>query len=512
MSHKNVSRERRRDDMTLHELLETVVQRGLLTPARIPPMRTAVKQYAAILGVAAAHCPPDLYHLPPKALTTLINRQAPATLGPAALRNVKNNLRWLLRQGETLHLISPLEMPLQSWQEVRRVGKHWVPNRGEQPRRQPTYRLSPLPPGLAAEFEAFSAWSTALYRPDRPARVHKRPVTLLRYGKAVSAIAGFAHRVEGMPLETLTLQTVTEPALVRRFTAWWIARRGKVTHTIHMMLRDLQTLAHYWLKDESRAKTLHAIKENLPPAETVHQKEARWVSLAALEAAGLSQYPLNARRLQDSQRMAKLARRLTRQPSPLTPRSDNYRRIASRVSQCLMLRFLVRIPLRQRNLREMQLDRHLRRLPNGTWELTFTGHDLKVGWRHGREHHVTYPFPQDLQPLLEEWLTIWRPLLLNDADVRHVFLTMNGQPHSEWSCRYAILTTTWKFAGVAVNPHMIRDIYATEYIKATRDVAGAAYMLGNTVQIVMKHYAHLLDADAGQRATQWLHAKLHPDA
>jgi hypothetical protein len=63
---------------------------------------------------------------------------------------------------------------------------------------------------------------------------------------------------------------------------------------------------------------------------------------------------------------------------------------------------------------------------------------------------------------------------------------------------------TYKFTDVAVNPHMMRDIWATEYIKATRDIAGAAYILGNTVEVVLKHYAHLLDADAEARASQWL--------
>ena len=71
---------------------------------------------------------------------------------------------------------------------------------------------------------------------------------------------------------------------------------------------------------------------------------------------------------------------------------------------------------------------------------------------------------------------------------------------------------TWKFSGVPVNPHMIRDIWATEYIKSTRDIIGAAYMLGDTVETVLKYYAHLLDADAEERAVQWLTTRLQPQA
>jgi hypothetical protein len=71
---------------------------------------------------------------------------------------------------------------------------------------------------------------------------------------------------------------------------------------------------------------------------------------------------------------------------------------------------------------------------------------------------------------------------------------------------------TWKFSGVPVNPHMICDIWATEYTKSTRDIIGAAYMLGNTVEMVLKYYAHLLDADAEERAVQWLTTRLPPQA
>ena len=33
-------------------------------------------------------------------------------------------------------------------------------------------------------------------------------------------------------------------------------------------------------------------------------------------------------------------------------------------------------------------------------------------------------------------------------------------------------------------------------------------MLGDTVPIVLKHYAHLLDAEAGRQATNWLESQL----
>jgi hypothetical protein len=497
--------------MTLHELLDTVIQHGDLTPARIPPMRTAVKQYAAMLGMDAAHCPPKLYHRAPAQLASLIDTKAPSTLGTHTIRNLKNNLRFLLRKGIDLGFIAPLTDPLQGWRGTHRIDNRWnARRRAEYPLTPRTpYTLHPLPAHLATEVQAFDTWSTATYLSDRPRQIKKRASTMTAYLETIEGIAGFAHHVQGIPAEALTLQALTEPELVKSFLAWWIARQGKVTRTAYLKLGHLKILTKYWLKDDLRTLTLTDIQHHLPPPEQVHNKDQRWLSLAQLEAVGLSQYPLNSRRVQESPHNRQLAKEMaqtgTVQPSRRTP----HRRTAVYVAYSLMLRLLVRIPLRQRNIREMQLERNLRRLPNGTWQLVFRGEELKIAWRNRRRHEVTYAFPEDLQGLLEEWLTTWRPLLLTDTHSPYVFLLKNGEPFKGFSLRSAIERMTWKYAGVTVNPHMIRDIWATEYIKSTRDIAGAAYMLGNTVQIILRHYAHLLDAEVEQRATTWLHTQLN---
>lgn len=55
-----------------------------------------------------------------------------------------------------------------------------------------------------------------------------------------------------------------------------------------------------------------------------------------------------------------------------------------------------------------------------------------------------------------------------------------------------------------MNPHMVRTIWATEYIKSTRNFIDAAYMLGDRVETVLKSYAKLLDQDCEKRARAWL--------
>jgi hypothetical protein len=81
---------------------------------------------------------------------------------------------------------------------------------------------------------------------------------------------------------------------------------------------------------------------------------------------------------------------------------------------------------------------------------------------------------------------------------------MAGAPLTSEKVNQAFTRATYKFTGIAVNVHMIRTIWATEYIKDTKNVVDAAFMLGDTVETVLKSYAKLLDQDCGKRASEWM--------
>lgn len=94
----------------------------------------------------------------------------------------------------------------------------------------------------------------------------------------------------------------------------------------------------------------------------------------------------------------------------------------------------------------------------------------------------------------------------------YVFLNYAGAPLTVLQMIWAFESATYRFTGVAMNPHMVRTIWATEYIKSTRNFIDAAYMLGDTVQTVLKSYARLLDGECEQRAKAWLLITLRDDA
>jgi hypothetical protein len=77
---------------------------------------------------------------------------------------------------------------------------------------------------------------------------------------------------------------------------------------------------------------------------------------------------------------------------------------AANVRTSLILRLLIRIPLRQRQVRELQLGRDLYRNPRGDWQLHFAGAGRKVGRWRGHPNIFAPPFPPDLGPHLEAYL------------------------------------------------------------------------------------------------------------
>jgi integrase len=101
-------------------------------------------------------------------------------------------------------------------------------------------------------------------------------------------------------------------------------------------------------------------------------------------------------------------------------------------------------------------------------------------------------------------LTVWRPRLAT-AGEEHVFLNSKGHPLTANRLTGVVAVTTMRFTRVGVTPHLIRDIFATEYLKQhPGDAAGVATRLGNTIPVVCKHYAHLLDQEADRRADTFL--------
>jgi site-specific recombinase XerD len=169
-----------------------------------------------------------------------------------------------------------------------------------------------------------------------------------------------------------------------------------------------------------------------------------------------------------------------------------------------MLRLWTYIPYRQRNMREMLLGTNLHKDAHGHWRITFRGDQLKVAIKRGQTNVFDLPFPKALVPALEEYLAVWRPILLtkliSPTDEHSVFLTQRGRPYNRKTLRQALRPIIYSYTGKHWHPHIIRTVWATEWIRNSGDFHTAAIMLNDHLETVIANYSHLLEEDVAEKA------------
>jgi integrase len=151
----------------------------------------------------------------------------------------------------------------------------------------------------------------------------------------------------------------------------------------------------------------------------------------------------------------------------------------------------------------MRLGDNLSKDGNRDWRITFRGEQLKVATKRGKTNVFDLPFPPTLVPLLEDYLATWRPILLARAGHpdTHVFLTRHGTPYTQRTLTLVTQNIVYRYTGKHWHPHIIRSVWATEWIKKTHgDFYTAAIMLNDKLETVIANYAHLLDEDVAEKA------------
>ena len=521
------------DDISLQHVFDALLELGVIRPSRVGPIRTALKQYARMLGFGTpAECAISACLKPDKIRNRMIEELAPPPLASHGVRNLKNNVAFVLRKAIEAEIVSPLESEL-SWKDCKNT--RVLPRRNEHVC-SPKYVIDPVPLALEEEITAYEDWSTRISNRARPKSLRKRPISFREHRTTILQAAGYLVKYKGREGNCIKLITLVEPNNAIDYVEWRIEQQSKYTAGSASTLAHIAGLARYLeiAADSSEQKSmiegwrreLRNFRASLGTPRKVQEQNKRWLSLSQLEMVGRSIYPLNARRVKELSRSSRA--RVSCDPNRISERSGmTFQLYAFRVLQSLLVRLLIRIPLRQRNLREMLWnpaspeDGQNLYKKNGVWYLRFRGPELKISEVKGEVHSLAYEFPNDLVDLLEEWLYKWRPILIAGQKDNNkgeeclslgrefVFVNRRGRALTMPQVTLLVKKATFKFTGVAVNPHMIRTIFATEYIKATNNFIDPAYMLGDDVKTVINTYAKLLDEDCGKRASEWISGMLH---
>jgi hypothetical protein len=491
--------------MTLAELFTTLESRGLI-PKRAPAKQSSLRHLAKALGYPTLEsCPVGEACRDPARWTAAMKtyfatqREQGKTMTAHNCDNILTDLRGLLKLADAQGLLTaPLPVPLLKPTSARaafdRQKRGRSPYQGSYGRKAP-YRLvqAQWPAGIQR------GWQDYIDILDR--RLRER--TLEGYVGLLEAFFGYRAHVQGA---TPTWDDLFRVDRLRPFVRWHAERLGRDDNSAHAvnLVHIAAAIAHVLDLDPSRRQPLAAYSSGLkPPAPLRDKQRYHWATLPEIEAV--------ANRLLAEGRIPFVTR-------PNVAHAGVLR--AVRFQLGLILKLLVRVPLRQRNIRELHYPKHLwQDASTGEWTLRFAGKELKVATRKGqvnvfevrlsRLYPKDGPTPDDFIPTLEEFIKVYRPLIPNAQTSPHLFLTWRGNPYSARGLGAEISTAMERRTGVKLNPHVIRDIAATTLLRKGRSYDMVAALLGNTVATVIKHYAHLIPEEQIALAAGDLGAILH---
>jgi site-specific recombinase XerC len=412
------------------------------------------------------------------------------TISAYTRRNVRNDIRKVFKLAEASGLLQA-SLP----ERLLPVRPNLMAFRRQQLETNPypeTYRYH----GVAYTLPQ-TAWPPAIAQAWQEYRtrcgVRIRETSFASYLIQMRMYLGYFVNVQGL---TPTLDDLFAVAQLAAFVRWHAARMGR---TLSVQGRQTAIMIATMAKvlEHPAQHTLADFRRSLKVPTPVHNKRNHWVSLATLEAVAEAC--------------------LAEGRAPLVPAGRASRfpgaQRAGRFQRGLILKLLIRVPLRQRNIREMQLGKHLAKDPQtGHWHLAFRGDELKVGNRGAAvnkyEVNLTTYCPEWL-PLLDEFLQVHRPKLPNAATSRFLFLGQHGIPYSTKTLHMDLSEVVAMRTGQRFYPHLIRTIWATEYLDKTQDFATAATMLGDTLGTVMKTYYDVIHRDQHAKAKAFLGTALH---
>jgi hypothetical protein len=484
--------------MTLTDLLTTLDARGALPASRVKDLKTSLRYLAAALGHASPEqCPVgDACRDPAtwgQALDThfaTVEAQG-RTISAVTRRNTRNNLRVLFRLAAAHQLLTaPLPSRLlprsnrETHRQQQRATAPYKTTYGDHRGQRYWVPQAEWPPDIV------QGWRT--YKTRCGLRI--RETSFQSYVKLLETYIGYCLQVGGcLPAWDDLFDVPTLTAFLR----WHGQRLGRPL-TVHgrQVAIVMATIAN--VLEHPARQALATLRQGLKKPAPLHNKRLHWVTLAQLEE--VAEACLGEGR------------------TPLVPHGKPTghpgAQRAGRFQRGVMLKLLVRVPLRQRNLREMQFGKHLVQDPTTReWHLEFSGADLKIGNRgpHVNEYKVNLStYCPEWIPLLDEWRTVHRPKLPNAATSPFVFLTQLGKPHIQKTLHMDLAEAVSLRTGQRFYPHLIRTIWATEYLEATQDFATAATMLGDQLRTVIQTYYDVVHKGHYPKARAFLAAALAP--
>ena len=451
------------------DLLSSVASTGAITPSRVKDIKTAINKLAQACQVPLDAL--DLASLEPTYPNIL--KTYFTTLGPSisthTIRNTIQNLGQLYRAAHASMLIADTRSSsrprLPTEKRILRDMQEHSPYRASYSEKATARYGLPMtqwPADIAQSWQAYAVMKA----------IQVRQISFNVYTQHLSLYMGY--NLQHDPFPPSRWDQLFEIPRLMRYLAWKAARVEAERISSHGLKTVIVLVDIAKHQERPEYAALQKFKRSLPrPSARLNKKAPRHtVPLVDLDRLGLT---LMAEARQPLQRThATLRIGLNR---------------AQTFATGLIIRFMVRCPRRQKEIREMDIGGRLYQDDRGTWQLYYQSHQLKIAMHDGQPNEFRIEWPPDLVDDLTEYLQVFRPKILGPSVSRIVFPTSSG----------AMITRRWFWRRIAVHcwarlhkhvfPHLFRTLWCDAYLDAhPGDFEGAAAMLNDTVETVQSWY------------------------
>lgn len=170
----------------------------------------------------------------------------------------------------------------------------------------------------------------------------------------------------------------------------------------------------------------------------------------------------------------------------------------------LILGLLIACPLRAKNMQTLTYHPNnsgsIYRTGAGQWRIRIALADLKNGDSKKSLGVYDIPVASWLHSRLNDYVNTVRPRLVNGTDPGYLLLTEGGQRLRGFSKLVTRLTRTYIAGCMGFGPHSFRHIVATDWLKKNpNDFLTVSELLGDTIETVIREYAHLKQDSAFSR-------------
>ena len=325
--------------------------------------------------------------------------------------------------------------------------------------------VSEFPPRLREEVNELIRWKTADFEEDRPKEAKIREISATKLRRGFSCLYGYATNIAGLA-DVGCLEQLLQKQIVGGFVKWSINVQkvlGKpLASQFGCILVAVQQHPNHQSLDLSWFRPL---LKTIPiePYDAVKARKAKkylpYDVLAAIPGK------IHAKRKEAASRGEEHLARL--------------------VMEELMMSWLLVFPWRQRNLRECRvagpdpnlfkgkvpefsdidkpvwvLNEEAKNSNAEFWQVRFAPEETKTA------SPVHTLVPRQLVPLLEEYLSDYRPVLMKGRSWDTLFIMPEADTVSDSLARDSVSDLTLRYGGRRVTPHLFRDVVAFAWLKA----------------------------------------------